>query len=157
MGLALRWQDVDLKEGMIHVRRTLVRVTNDSGSGKTTLRYHEPKSKQSRRIVPIPEALLPALKAHKARQNEEKLLLGQAYEDSGLVFCAEDGRPLDPSSFSKRFTELAANLGLNGVTLHSLRHTYATRLLEANEHPKAVAKLNTLFVKKKIPSAPGGK
>lgn len=182
--LALRWSDVDLKEGTIHVNRTIVRVVADNGPAKTALVYQEPKTKHGRRAVPIPEALLPELKAHKARQAQEKLLLGPAYEDNGLVFCAEDGRPLDPASFGKHFAKLAAKAGISGATLHSLRHTYATRLLEANEHPKVVqellghsniamtldtyshvmpelkkaaaAKLNGLFTKKKAPSTTEG-
>lgn len=177
--LALRWQDVDFKEGTTNIKRTLVRVGTSGGPAKTTLTYQEPKTKHGRRVVPIPEEVLLELKSHKARQNQEKLLLGEAYQDSGLVFCAEDGRPLDPSSFGKHFSKLAQKAGIAGATMHTLRHTYATRLLEANEHPKVVqellghsdisltlntyshvmpelkrqaaAKLNSLFTKKKVP------
>lgn len=44
----------------------------------------------------MPERALNALKAHKARQNQEKLLLGEAYQDNGLIFATELGTPRAP-------------------------------------------------------------
>src|SRR5438270_13599425 len=61
--LALRWKDVDVKAGTLHVRQTLVRVTNHSvteSEGRTRLMFHEPKTHQSRRTVPIPKECLAA-------------------------------------------------------------------------------------------------
>jgi integrase len=49
--------------------------------------------------------------------------------------------PVETSSLIKRFHKLTKNAGLQGVNFHALRHTYATRLLEANEHPKTVQEL----------------
>jgi len=77
--LGLRWQDVDLNAGVLHVRQTLVRIYNRDAKGegrKTRLDFQEPKTEKSRRSVPIPEACLAAFKRHKAHQAEEKLLLG---------------------------------------------------------------------------------
>jgi len=77
--LGLRWQDVDLNAGVLHVRQTLARIYNRDAKGegrKTRLDFQEPKTEKSRRSVPIPEACLAAFKRHKAHQAEEKLLLG---------------------------------------------------------------------------------
>jgi integrase len=77
--LTLRWQDVDLNEGLLHVRRMLVRVRNhDGGERKTRLAFHEPKTAHSRRTIPLPEGCLVALKHHTGRQAQERLLLGEA-------------------------------------------------------------------------------
>jgi len=80
------------------VKRTLARVKNrDGGTVKTKLIIKEPK-RDKFRMIPLPRFVVKALKAHRARQAEEKLFLGQAYQDNGLVFCTEeDGKLLDPA------------------------------------------------------------
>ena len=80
-----------------------------------------------------------ALKDHRASQAAEKLLLGAAYQDQGLVFCREDGRPLDPDGVSKAFTKRRSAAGLVRIRLHDLRHTHATLALQAGVHPKVVS------------------
>jgi integrase len=139
--LALRWQDVDLNASVLHVRQTLVRVKNhkaNEGEGKTRLDFQEPKTAYSRRTVPIPEQCLVALKRHKVHQAEEKLILGQAYQDHGLIFCHPHGRPLDPKRFNEYFARTLAKAGLPSIRLHDARHTFATLMLELGESPKTV-------------------
>ncbi len=132
---------MDLKAGLLHVRQSLVRVGNPEAGGnglKTRLLFQEPKTSSSRRTIPIPEDVLAELKRHKAGQSHERLLLGQAYQDNGLVFCHEDGRPLQPGSFSKLFVQMLKKAGLPHIRFHDLRHTFATLMLELGEHPKTV-------------------
>src|SRR5215813_9572768 len=98
-----------MKTGTLQVKQTLVRVTNHhvpQGEGRTQLIFQEPKTSQSRRTIPIPEECLAALKQRKARQAEEKLLLGQAYQDHGLVFCQADGQPIDPRNFLRNGSKI---------------------------------------------------
>ena len=129
--LGLRWRDVDLQTGKLHVRQTLYRIRNhDDSERKTQLVFQEPKTEKSRRTVPIPALCLPALKRHKTRQAEEKLLIGAGYQDHGLVFCGIDGQPCDPAAFTRHFTRLLKRVGLPLIRLHDTRHTYATWLLE---------------------------
>lgn len=64
------------------------------------------------RLVPIPEACLAALHQHKARQAQEKLRLGPAYQDHSLVFCRPDGTPMAPETLPKTFTRLITQAGL---------------------------------------------
>ncbi|MBI2877441.1 MAG: site-specific integrase [Candidatus Tectomicrobia bacterium] len=105
---------------------------------KTRLIFQEPKTPQSRRTIPLPEEILEALRHHKASQAQEKLLLGQAYQDHGLVFCQPDGRPLDPHTFGDNFKRSLKTAGLPHIRVHDARHTFATLLLELGEHPKTV-------------------
>jgi integrase len=76
--------------------------------------------------------------AHRVRQLEERLALGTASQDQGLVFCGEDGSPLPPGAVSQRFAVRVRRAGLPNIRLHDLRHTYATLALSAGIHPKVV-------------------
>ena len=62
----------------------------------------------------------------------------EAFEDHGLVFCLENGKPLHPDAVTSRLRLLARKLDLPWVKVHGLRHTYATLLLKAGVHPKVV-------------------
>ncbi|MEW6423663.1 MAG: tyrosine-type recombinase/integrase [Bacillota bacterium] len=143
--LALKWDNVDLKNGVLAVKESLARVKVDdpskNGGRKTRLDYLDPKTKSSKRIIPIPEDILKELKAHKTRQNEGRLFFGQNYHNENLVFCLEDGKPLDPRNFTRKFERLLRRAGIPKTRFHDLRHTFATRLLELNEHPKVVQEL----------------
>ena len=88
--------------------------------------------------IPIPQECLAALKQHKARQAEEKLLLGQAYQDHGLVFCQANGKPIDPRNFLRSFDRIIEQAGLPPSRIHDARHTFATLMLELGESPKTV-------------------
>ena len=80
-----------------------------------------------------------ALKAHRKAQLEEKLAWGPAWTESGLVFCREDGRPLDPQKVSNTFARLGRDAGLPTLTLHGLWHSFATLALGSGVHPKIVS------------------
>jgi integrase len=139
--LGFRWRDVDLEAEVVHVRQTLVRVGNHDATvsnPKTRLIFQEPKTEQSRRTIPIPAAIIEELKCHKARQAEEKLLIGKAYEDHGLVFCRANDRPIDPRNFTRHFERLLQRAGLPRIRFHDTRHTFATLMLELGEAPKVV-------------------
>jgi len=133
--LALKWDNVNLKEGIIAVKENLVWIA------KKGFVFQPPKTEKSKRVVPLPDDVLAELKRHKVRQAEEKLKIGAAYQDNGLVFCTEIGTPIIPRNFERKYKALLKKAGLTGVKLHSLRHTYATRLLELGENLKVVQEL----------------
>ena len=130
--LGLRWSDVDFANGRIAVRQTLVLVDNRP-------QLSQPKTKRSRRTVPLDATTLATLKAHKARQAQERLLYGPGYVAGDLVFTKEDGTPVHPDSFSGYFERLVKAAELPRIRLHDLRHTFATLALQSGAHPKVVS------------------
>ncbi len=141
--LGLRWQDCDLKKGVIKVKQELLRIKNYDKKipTKTILAFQEPKTEKSKRSIPLPPNILNELKEHRKKQLEQKLKLGNLYQDNDLVFPGDFGQPYDPRCFTTRFKKLVDKAKIKNVNLHSLRHTFATRLLEANIHPKVVQEL----------------
>ncbi len=128
----LRWGDLDPEAGRLAVRRSLV-------TAGYAVSWSEPKTERSRRSVALDPGTLDAVRAHRARQAQEKLALGAAYADEDLVFCREDGRPLHPERLSKLFAACVREAGLRPIRLHDLRHTHATLALQAGVHPKVVS------------------
>jgi integrase len=128
----LCWDSVDLKEGVVIVQRQMTVLKEGLSLDDTT------KSRAGRRSVVLTDDAVRELKAHRRRQLEERLLMGEAYRDQGLVFCKEDGTPTDPREFTKRFQRLLRAAGLPKVRLHDLRHTHASLLLSRGMHPKIV-------------------
>ena len=130
--LALGWADVDLGDGVVAVRRTLtVDVVGRLVVGMG------PKTRSSRRSVPIGAATVAALRAHRARQAERRLAAA-AWHDRGLVFDRGDGERLRPDAAQGAFGRAVRGAGVRSITFHGLRHTCATLLLAAGVHPKVV-------------------
>jgi integrase len=139
--LGLRGQDLDLDTGVLQVRQALARVRTyelTNHARKTRLLIQEPKTEHSRRTIPIPEDIIEELQRHKARQAQEKLFFGQAYDDHGLVFCQPNGQPIDPRTFTRNFGRLLQRAGVPRIRFHDCRHTLATLMLELGESPKTV-------------------
>jgi integrase len=133
--LGLKWEDVDLEEGVVRVRRTLTRH-------KARLLLGEPKTKRSRRTVRVSETAVDALNKHLARQMGEKKHLGELYRDQGLVFATQRGTLVNPTNLRKRsFKPLLKKAGLPAIRFHDLRHTCATLLLSKNVNPKIVSEM----------------
>ena len=85
-----------------------------------------------------------ALRAHRTRQNEERLRLGDLWQDQDLVFPNRVGKPLDHNNLHYReYKPLLeeAGLGDEGFTFHSLRHTFAIELFNQRKRPKIIHSL----------------
>lgn len=130
--LGLRWQDVDLKKGTITVNQTMVRV-------KGGYTFGEPKTKKSRRTIPLPGAVTSTMKAWKTAQNKEKLAFDGEYNGLGLVFCNEIGQPYPPEQIGRTFKQDLEKAKLPGIRFHDLRHGHATMLLELGEDLKVIS------------------
>ena len=130
--LGLRWEDINLSTGMLSVRQAL-------GQTRQGLQFKPPKTTKSRRGVSLPALVVEALRRHQEQQQQEKALMGPAYEDRDLVIAAPDGQPGTPNALTKGFGALLVRKQLPRVRFHDLRHSHATQLLRHNIHPKVVS------------------
>ncbi len=119
--LALQWPDLDMTTGELNVSKSLEQT-------KAGLRVKSTKSEKPRHFV-VPDSVLPVLADHRAEQDEDKRLFGPEYQDHNLIFCQPNGPYYSPDRLGARVKELMGKVGLDGVSLHSLRHTNATELL----------------------------
>lgn len=133
--LGLRWRDLELTPGRIHVSQSLHKVTRKG------YYFKETKSKHGRRSVPLPASSIAVLQKFKDDTVSGLLLNGLTFKDDRLVFCHEDGSPYSPNFITNRWNELVKDSGLKRIRLHDARHTYATLLLEANVNLKVVQEL----------------
>lgn len=132
--LALQWDDVDLENGIIKVTKNLGRVKTYVDSGdKTKLIVSEPKTESSRRVIPIVDSLIPLLETQKKRTQEKN--------EFNLVFPSEAGGYIDPGNYNRKFYKIVKRAGLPKANPHSLRHSFATRALEAGLDLKTTQEL----------------
>lgn len=117
--LALRWEDVDLAPGVIHVERSW-----DAKEGAVG-----PKSRAGRRTVPIPAVLRDYLVEHKLRSGRHV----------GLVFGTRYAQPFTPSNVRNRANAAWARAGLDPIGLHECRHTFASLMIAAGVNAKAIS------------------
>lgn len=138
--LGLKWCDIDFNSGNLTVNRTLQRVTEISRDGNRESKVIEqlPKTKNSIRTVPIPKNILSKLKDHKLEQSKNRLKLGKLYFNNDYVFCNNLGYPIDDKRPARNLKSILTKLSIEPIKFHGLRHTYATRLFEANVPPKTV-------------------
>ena len=120
--LGLRWRDVDLDAGTLTVRHQVQKQGGD-------WRFVEPKSRESRRALPMPPFLVESLRAHRTRQLAQRFAAGPIWQDHDLVFPTEVGTPQDGMNVTHRFAAQLRAAGLPHMRLHDLRHGAATLLL----------------------------
>ena len=126
---AMRWEDISLSEGTVCVRRTVQRIKNDAPdeSGRTRLYFGEPKSRSSRRTLPLPSFLIALLSRHEQD--------GQCYILTGSE------RVMEPRTLQYRFKRILHFAGVQYVNFHALRHTFATRAISCGVDIKTLSKL----------------
>ena len=133
--LALRWEDIDIENRLLQVRRTVVYMEGRYVVG-------DPKTKKSKRDVMLPMFVVESLLRHKDTQREVCSIAGDQWQANDLVFCDDIGGFVNPNSTRWRFYKLLKSVGLPQVRIHDLRHTASTLLqLEMNEPEKLVQEL----------------
>jgi integrase len=139
--LGLRWADVELGRGTAAIRQELIPLTKASGRGREGRIVPRTKAEKPR-VIELDTPTVTSLRTWRARQAEERLLVGAGYTDHDLVFCRADGRPYHPEAFSKSFARRLtqpAFVELPTIRMHDLRHSWATLALVAGVDVKIVS------------------
>ena len=132
--LDLAWSAVNFDAGTVSVAQGRVVVR---GQGTAT---GDSNSARSRCTLPMPAEVIAALRALHTAQATERLGLGSAWIDTGLIAVNEDGSPIRPETYSKAFTRHYKAAGVPVIRLHDTRHTAATRMLDSGTTVAATAK-----------------
>lgn len=129
--VGLRWKDVDMENGIVHIRNTVVRFSTVSELEKT-------KSKASKRDLFMPKALKEYLQTVWDRQEAERKLVGRNYSDTEHICQWADGTVFKPEYVSHRFAKLLARNDLPKIRFHDLRHTAGSILINSGHTVKQV-------------------
>ena len=127
---ALKWSDINVTDGTITVSRTIERIYIIEGKEKhTELVINSPKTKNSCREIPMSKELLTMIKPLKKVINDDFYVL------------TNDERPTEPRTYRNYYNKLMTKLGIPKLKYHGLRHSFATRCIEAGCDYKTVSVL----------------
>lgn len=136
---ALRWQDLDLKAHIIRVRKAIGRESDNGEYLKS------PKTKSSRRDIPISDGMVEMLAARKKIVVAAAQKMGTIFSPNWFVFGTFD-QFMSPKALARNFKRRIQRLNLHGsqdkpVTFHCLRHTYATVAVRSGADIKSISSI----------------
>ena len=127
---ALKWRDINVTDGTITISRTIERIYIIEGEKKhTELVINTPKTKNSCREIPMSKELLAMMKPLKKVVNDDFYVL------------TNNERPAEPRTYRNYYNRLMARLNIPKLKYHGLRHSFATRCIEAGCDYKTVSVL----------------
>jgi integrase len=124
----LQWESVDFDKSRLLVRRSLTQLSKAKGGA----RLERPKSMSSYRYVPLPPVLVSELKKWKLQCPPNEL---------DLIFVDELGRPRTRKTNGRLLKQAAIRAGIRPLSMHNLRHTFASQLLSSGREITEVYKL----------------
>lgn len=141
--LALKWNDIDFEKNAIKINKQLSRLKNFDKNvpGKTVLLVQPYTKNNNDRIVSVSPAIIAKLKEYQDKENVIRKSWGKAYQDNNLAFCRDDGYFVEPKTFQDFFKRVLKIAKVNDGNVHALRHTFATRALEAGIPVKVVSQI----------------
>lgn len=128
---ALKWSDINLKERVLSINKTMMRISNNCSSDcdcKTQIIITSPKSDDSVRQIPIPRYIVGIMKNLKSK-DDAYLLTGSADEY------------IEPRNMQYYFKTVLKKCGIRDVKFHTLRHTFATRCVESGFEIKSLSEI----------------
>ena len=130
----LKWTDLDWARETIRVRRQVTRIPKQGWA------FESPKTKAGLRTIKLEAGILKIVRQHQARQDLEKIVVGDKWEEFNLMFPSTVGTPGHQSALRKDFLKVLDRAGLPRLRFHDLRHTAATLMLNNDVPPIVVSK-----------------
>jgi integrase len=132
--LSLRWADIDLENGILQVRSSLL-----FSGGK----FHiaKPKSTKGHRIIPLPEFTRQVLLRHQIEQDRLRMEAGSEWVEWGLVSPTKIGTPRHRRNLLRLYYTLIKSADLPQIRFHDLRHSAAAILISLGASPKYVQQI----------------
>ncbi len=122
--MGLKWDAIDYEKHVIHIRHTVVRNKSICSTDQT-------KTSGSRRDLSLFPTAEKCLEKIRDQQEKDKAFYKNAYQNTeGYVFCWEDGHLYDPNYITGLFRKAMTKFGRPEITLHKLRHTCASMLID---------------------------
>ncbi len=121
----LTWSDVDFQQKILHIRRTVQRITSANGNRKTKVVISTPKSATSFRDIAIPDFLM---KYFRIFQNE-----------ADFFILSEADKPVEPRTMQYRYKKILQSAEIETHNFHKLRHTFATNCAEKGFDTKTLS------------------
>ena len=131
--LGLTWDCINFENGTLLINKQLQREKKKEGKYVLV----PTKNGKARTITPAPW-VMKLLRAHRGRQNEQRIKAGELWEDSGLVFTGELGHHLAIHTVYSAFKTVAASIGRPDARFHDLRHSYAVAAIRSGDDIKTV-------------------
>lgn len=121
----LKWEDVDFKDRILHIRRTVQRISSINGNRKTKIVISSPKSATSFREIAIPDMLMKYFE-----------MFGD--EADHFILSGTD-KPVEPRTMQYRYKKILQSAEVESHNYHKLRHTFATNSAEKGFNVKALS------------------
>ncbi len=138
-GIPLLWSDIDLERQTIHVKKKAI-VCHDFEAHSAKQEVQDKcKTKSSKRIIVITSGLAMILAEHKEVMRNRAKQLGEEWSEDSLVFRNSRGNMVYSRNLQWVLYRILDKAGIEGATMHTLRHTYATRCFEAGVDIKAIS------------------
>ncbi len=137
---ALEESDINRIEKYIDITKTASRV-KDKYTGSVGIKVRPPKTRHSRRRIPLLPSMEVILDRQKILVDKMKSCAGGLWIENSLIFPTDTGRIHDLSGLRSSVKRIAKRVGIENITLHALRHTYITSALNSGVAAQNVARL----------------
>lgn len=126
---ALKWEDISFTEQKLHIERTMQRIQKPDEEGhKTQVVITSPKSDCSVRDIPIPDDVF-------------QILTEKRQPDGCFFLTGLERIYIEPRTMENRFNKVADACGISGATVHTCRHSFATRAVELGFDIKTLSEI----------------
>lgn len=127
---ALRWEDIDLRRGILYINSSLQRIRTEDYEKKTTLILGAPKTEKSTRIIPLKSNILEKLRE-----------IQPLYQQNAFLLSGKTDKAIEPRNMQYYFKQMQLNAGIEPLCFHSLRHTFASACIRSGMDVKTLSEI----------------